>query len=90
MRIYLGGIYPGARIKAGIVMVMTVIIKAIVVLLLFFILYALGSALYFLIHDKGNSDRIVKALTWRIGLSFLLFVILMIAFGMGWLVPHQL
>jgi uncharacterized membrane protein len=67
---------------------MTIIIKAILVLLLIFILFSLGSALYFLVHDKANSDRIVKALTWRVGLSLLLFVILLIAFAMGWISPH--
>lgn len=69
---------------------MTLIIKAIIVLLCIFIVYALGSALYFLVHDKGNTDRTVKALTWRIGLSILLFVILMIAYSLGWITPHQL
>ncbi len=67
---------------------MTMVIKAAIVLLLLFILFSLGSALYFLVHDKGGSDRIVKALTWRIGLSLLLFVILIIAFAMGWISPH--
>ncbi len=69
---------------------MTLIIKAIVILLLFFILFALGSALYFLVHDRNNSDRIVKALSWRIGLSLLLFIILIIAFAMGWISPHPI
>ncbi len=67
---------------------MAIIIKAILILLLIFILFSLGSALYFLIHDEGNSDRIVKALTWRIGLSLLLFLFLLIAFAMGWIAPH--
>jgi Protein of unknown function (DUF2909) len=69
---------------------MTIVIKAILILLLFFIFFSLGSALYFLIHDRENSDRIVKALTWRIGLSMLLFVILLIAFAMGWISPHPM
>lgn len=69
---------------------MTVIIKVIIILLLGFILFSLGSALYFLVHDRDNSDRIVKALTWRIGLSLLLFAILFFAFAMGWISPHSL
>jgi putative copper export protein len=69
---------------------MTLIIKAIVILLLFLILFALGSALYFLVHDQNNSDRIVKALSWRIGLSLILFIILIIAFAMGWISPHPI
>ncbi|HEX4044608.1 MAG TPA: twin transmembrane helix small protein [Gammaproteobacteria bacterium] len=69
---------------------MTLFIKGIVILLFLFILFALGSALYFLVNDKGNSDRIVKALTWRIGLSILLFVLLFIAFALGWITPHSI
>lgn len=69
---------------------MTLIIKVIIILLLGFILFSLGSALYFLVHDRDNSDRIVKALTWRIGLSLLLFAILFFAFAMGWISPHPL
>ena len=69
---------------------MTILIKAILIILFGFILFALGSALYFLVTEKSDSDRIVKALTWRIGLSLLLFALLMIAFAMGWLVPNKI
>jgi hypothetical protein len=69
---------------------MAIIIKIILVILLILILFSLGSALYFLIHDKGDSTRIVKALTWRISLSFLLFVLLLVAFALGWIRPHGL
>lgn len=69
---------------------MTLIIKVIVGLMFAAIFFSLGSALFFLVNDKGDSDRIVKALTWRIGLSILLFVILFIAFALGWITPHQI
>lgn len=69
---------------------MAIVIKAIVWILLFFIIFALGSALYFLIHDNSDSDRIVKALTWRIGLSLLLFIFLFVAFALGWISPHSI
>jgi len=62
--------------------------KAIVILFLLTIFFSLGSALYFLITDKGQSDRVVKALTWRIALSVILFIFLLIAYGLGWIVPH--
>jgi hypothetical protein len=64
------------------------IVKVIIVLFLLSIFYALGSALYFLIRDKGDSDRIVKALTWRITLSLVLFLFLMVAFYFGWVTPN--
>lgn len=70
-------------------MAMTIFIKVIIITLFLFIFFSLGSALYFLIHDKGDSDRMVKALTWRIGLSMLLFFLLFIAFALGWIAPHS-
>lgn len=67
---------------------MTLISKAIVIIFLGMIFFSLGSALYFLVHDRGDTDRIVKALTWRIALSFILFILLFIGFALGWLTPH--
>lgn len=69
---------------------MATISKAIIIIFLLFIFYALGSALYYLMNDKGDSNRIVKALTWRIGLSIVLFIFLMLAFWFGWITPHSL
>ncbi len=67
------------------------LVKAIVVLFLLIILYSLGSALFYLVRDKGSdSTRVVKALTWRISLSMLLFVLLLIAFSLGWITPHSI
>ena len=48
-----------------------------------FILFSLFSALYFLLKDKGNSTRTVKALTVRVVLSITLFVMLLIGFKTG-------
>lgn len=65
------------------------IVKVIIVILLLMILYSLGSALYYLVKEKGNSSDVVKALTWRIGLSLFLFLLLFVGFWMGWIHPHQ-
>lgn len=59
--------------------------KIIVLLLIVLILGSLGSALFYLLKDQGKSDRVVKALTVRIGLSMLLFVALMGAYYLGWI-----
>ena len=69
---------------------MTLLIKTIIILLFISIVFALGSALYYLMIDRNNSDRIVKALSWRIGLSLILFILLFIAFAMGWIQPHPI
>lgn len=47
---------------------------------LLLILYNLGGALYYMIVDRGTTDRTVNALTRRIGLSVLL--ILLVAAGL--------
>ncbi len=62
--------------------------KIIVLIFLAVILYCLGSGLVYLVKDKGKADRVVKALTWRISLSVILFLLLLLAYYNGWIVPH--
>jgi hypothetical protein len=57
--------------------------KLVVILFLLFILGSLFSALYFLVRDKGQGERTVKALTVRIMLSIVLFVLLMLGYYFG-------
>jgi hypothetical protein len=59
--------------------------KIVVILFLIFIVGSLGSALYFLIKDRGQSDRMVKALTVRVVLSVVLFALLMLGFYLGFI-----
>ncbi len=66
----------------------SLLVKGLIVLFLLIIFFSLGSALYYLVRDQGQTDRTVKALTWRIGLSLLLFVLLFIAFALGWISPR--
>jgi len=62
--------------------------KIIVVLFLIFIVGSLFSGLYYLVKDKGTSEKTVRALTLRISLSVLLFILLMIGYATGLLQPH--
>ena len=64
--------------------------KFLVVILLLVILASLFSALVFLVRDRGATNRTVRALTWRIGLSIGLFLLLLLAGWMGWIEPHGL
>jgi hypothetical protein len=48
---------------------------------------SLGSALFFLMRDKGKSNRTVHALALRVGLSITLFLLLLGAHYMGWIEP---
>ena len=49
------------------------------------ILGSLGSALFYLMRDKGTSNKTVNALTVRIGLSVALFLFLLFSHWMGWI-----
>lgn len=57
--------------------------KIIVILFLVFIVGSLFSALYFLVRDKGQGTRTVKALTVRVTLSVILFALLMLGVYTG-------
>lgn len=62
--------------------------KIFIVLILFTIIGSLFSGLFYLVRDKGSSDRTVRALTVRISLSVLLFILLMLGYATGILQPH--
>ncbi len=62
--------------------------KIIVVLFLIFIVGSLFSGLFYLVKDKGASERTIRALTLRISLSVILFILLMIGYATGLLQPH--
>ena len=67
-----------------------IIIKTIVVLTLIFILASLGVALFSLVKDRGQSERTVKALTIRIGLSIALLAFVMISGSLGLINPSAM
>lgn len=60
-----------------------------VLLVIGVIAFSLLSALYFLVVDKGNSTRTVKALTVRVALSIALFLFLVLGSHFG-LIPSRL
>lgn len=62
--------------------------RIIVVLFLVVIVGSLASALFYLVRDKGASDRTVKSLAIRVGLSVTLFLLLMLGYYFG-LIPQQ-
>ncbi|MCR4346854.1 MAG: twin transmembrane helix small protein [Sulfuricaulis sp.] len=66
------------------------LIKIAVILMLVLILASLFSALVFLYRDKGRGTRTAKALTWRIGLSITLFLLLMAGYHFGIIPPQGL
>ncbi len=66
------------------------LLKIVIIVMLALILASLFSALVFLFKDKGRGKRTAQALTWRIGLSITLFLMLMAGFHFGIISPHGL
>ncbi|MBC7453706.1 MAG: twin transmembrane helix small protein [Massilia sp.] len=64
--------------------------KILVAIAFILILGSLASALFFLMRDKGKSNRTVNALAMRVGLSVTLFLLLLAAYKMGWIAPTGL
>jgi Protein of unknown function (DUF2909) len=60
-----------------------------VIIVLLLILGSLGSALYFMMTDRGQSSRTVWALTIRVALSVGLFLVLMVGYYFGF-IPKRL
>jgi len=54
------------------------------------IVVSLASSLFYLVNDKGESRKMVKALTVRVTLSVLLFILLLLAWSQGLIQPHGL
>jgi hypothetical protein len=59
------------------------LVKIVIVVTLIVIVGSLFSALFYLIKDKGTSNRTARALTVRISLSLILFVLLMLGYFFG-------
>ena len=59
--------------------------RIIVILFMVFIAGSLISAGYFLVKDRGQSDRVLRALTVRIILSVVIFALLMLGHYFGFI-----
>ncbi len=62
-------------------------LKILIILVFLIIIASLGTALFHLIKHKESSTKTVKALTYRIGISLALFILLSIAFMTGLIQP---
>ncbi len=61
--------------------------KIVVAIAFLLIVASLGSALVFLMRDKGRSNRTVHALALRVGFSVGLFLLILLAHWLGWIQP---
>jgi hypothetical protein len=66
------------------------LVKLLIIACLIAIVASLGSGLFHLVNDKGESKKMVRALTFRIALSVALFILLFIAWSQGMIEPHGL
>ena len=57
--------------------------RIVVILFILVILASLGSALYYMVKDRGTTQRTAKALTIRIVLSIVLFLLLVLGLQTG-------
>ncbi len=64
------------------------LLKILAAVFLLAIISSLGMGLVYMMKDKSQSDRTVKALTFRIGLSVTLFILFLIAAATGLITPH--
>jgi hypothetical protein len=61
------------------------LIKIIVIAALVLIVASLGTALYYLYHDRGGQRRMVRALAIRVALSASLLIFLVVSYKLGWI-----
>jgi succinate dehydrogenase/fumarate reductase cytochrome b subunit len=64
--------------------------KLLIVAFLILILYNLGAGLYYMLTDKGQTDRTVNALTRRIAISVALILLVILGIWTGVIRPHGL
>jgi hypothetical protein len=63
--------------------------KVVVVMLLGAIVVSLGKAMFHMSSGRDQSGEMVQALAWRVGLSLVLFAILMGGFYLHLISPHS-
>ena len=62
--------------------------KILIIAFLIAIVWNLGAGFYYMMTDKGTTNRTVRALTWRIGLSVLLILLVIAGILTGVIHPH--
>ncbi|MBP8080782.1 MAG: twin transmembrane helix small protein [Arenimonas sp.] len=62
--------------------------KLLIIAFLVVILWNLGAGLYYLMVDKGTTNRAVKSLSWRIGTSVALILLVVVGIYSGVIKPH--
>ncbi len=59
--------------------------KIVIAIAFLLIIGSLGSALFFMMRDKGKTRNTARALGFRVGFSILLFLFILVSNQMGWI-----
>ena len=63
--------------------------KFLLFIILLGIIFSLGSALVQMLGDNGSSEKMMKSLAFRVGLSFFFVILLFVLFQMGLIEPNM-
>ena len=66
--------------------------KTVIIILFLAMIVSLGMGLYHLLKtpdERDSGNKVVKSLTWRIGIWVVLFAFILISIKMGWLKPSN-
>lgn len=59
--------------------------RVIIVIAFILILCSLGSALFFMMRDRGRTPNMMRSLMLRVGFSIALFLFILFSNWMGWI-----
>ena len=62
--------------------------KLLIIAVFLAVIYNLGAALFHMMTDKGHSGKMAKSLTWRIGLSVGLILLVILGIFTGFIDMH--
>jgi len=62
--------------------------KLLIIAFLIVIVWNLGAGLYYMMVDKGATNRAVRSLSWRIGISVALILLVALGIFTGAIKPH--
>ena len=66
--------------------------KIVIIILLLAMITSLGVGLFHLLKtpdERDSGDKLVKSLTWRIGIWVVLFAFILLSVKMGWIKPSN-
>lgn len=64
--------------------------KLTIAIIFILIAISLAAGLFFLMTGERGKDHLVTSLTFRVSLSIILFILLIVGFKFGWIEPHGL